>query len=463
MGVFSNKPIQPDVVPTDTIIPLHSIDNRNIYRAVINDLTQCFSEVLDPEILRSSLDTLFGHGNWRKLGARLRIDNAGDLYYHIPERYSTERPAFAYSHEIRPIAIEQDPLASTFPKGTLTPSISPDPLTWGSLARTADTPTKVEDWLYSDKPQLSLHIVSFTNATLVSMTWLHTLLDGLGRYELFKAWTLVMQGRVDEVPDMVGFDVDPLATFGGRAEEECLLKKHQITGFQLVPVVIRCLLERILYPKEATKTICIPASFRAGLKEKAVAEARMENSTAFLSDHDIMVAWWARLALQHLAGKKDRTVALIHIFGNSYPRPIFHGLEETTLARRNDIQKIKDPTRNSQTTRSLCQVIQGKFYTSSFGGGDVVMLVFSNTAKAKFYEADFSAAVVGKRENAVGDKTFGRPKHIHVTGIAADGFSTRNIVRIYGKDHDGNCWLTTTMREENWKSVQEVFDKLAGC
>jgi hypothetical protein len=73
MGIFSSKPAKPVTVSTDTIIPLFSQDGIPSFRALVLDFTMCFDDVLDPEKLRGSLARLMEIGDWRKLGARLRL------------------------------------------------------------------------------------------------------------------------------------------------------------------------------------------------------------------------------------------------------------------------------------------------------------------------------------------------------------------------------------------------------
>lgn len=47
-----------------------------------------------------------------------------------------------------------------------------------SLMRQDGDPTSIDDWLYSDRPLLGLRIVSFDDATLVTLSWSHVVLDG---------------------------------------------------------------------------------------------------------------------------------------------------------------------------------------------------------------------------------------------------------------------------------------------
>ena len=62
----------PERVPTDTVVPFHFFNDTPLWRAFILYTMFSFDDVLDPEALRSSLDTLARREGWRKLAARLR-------------------------------------------------------------------------------------------------------------------------------------------------------------------------------------------------------------------------------------------------------------------------------------------------------------------------------------------------------------------------------------------------------
>lgn len=64
----------PATISTDTIIPVHSQDDTPVYRAIVIDFTLRFDDVLDPEKLRRALARLMEIGNWKKLGARMRVN-----------------------------------------------------------------------------------------------------------------------------------------------------------------------------------------------------------------------------------------------------------------------------------------------------------------------------------------------------------------------------------------------------
>ena len=55
---------------------------------------------------------------------------------------------------------------------------------------------------------LSLHVTSFTDATLVALSWSHVLMDVMGQRALLHAWSLVLAEKDSEVPKMLGAHED---------------------------------------------------------------------------------------------------------------------------------------------------------------------------------------------------------------------------------------------------------------
>jgi hypothetical protein len=73
MGLFKAAHKPPAAVSTDTVIPGHFFDDNSINRSVLLYITLRFDHVLDPERLRHGLESLMQIGDWRKLGARVRL------------------------------------------------------------------------------------------------------------------------------------------------------------------------------------------------------------------------------------------------------------------------------------------------------------------------------------------------------------------------------------------------------
>jgi hypothetical protein len=73
MAIFSRPGPVPPSNPTDEIIPAHPLDNGKIVRGMVLEFAYRFDDVLDFKKLQVSFDRLLQIGEWRKLGARLRI------------------------------------------------------------------------------------------------------------------------------------------------------------------------------------------------------------------------------------------------------------------------------------------------------------------------------------------------------------------------------------------------------
>lgn len=58
----------------DRVIPLHLWDDVPYTRAVSLNVTLRFEEVLETKKLHASVNRLLEIGDWRKLGARLRLN-----------------------------------------------------------------------------------------------------------------------------------------------------------------------------------------------------------------------------------------------------------------------------------------------------------------------------------------------------------------------------------------------------
>lgn len=93
-----------------------------------------------------------------------------------------------------------------------------------------------------------------------------------------------------------------------------------------------------------------------------------------------------------------------------------------------------------------------------YGDPGMVPVMISNWSKARFFETDFSAAVVRPGlDPATRPNRVGRPSYIQPNGIV-NGMPTRNSFPIVGKDAAGNYWLSGTLRKGLWGQVQEEMD-----
>ncbi|KAI1448577.1 hypothetical protein F5Y02DRAFT_274756 [Annulohypoxylon stygium] len=488
-------PRAPPTISSDTIVPLNRFDDAPLTRKVIVEFTMRFDDVLDPEKLRTSLDKLLSRHDWRKLGARLRLNTNGRLEYHIPESFSEERPSFTYSHVTHDIEIYRHPTGSRIPRPTAKPTVLSDPEDYAPLLRRWGAPRKLADYLYSDLPQLSLHIVSFKDATVVSLSWPHTLLDAMGRRTLLDAWTAVLERREEDVKPLAGVLDDPLETLGSNPEEPYVLAHRRLTPLQALLFAISYIWTVAFWaPGEETRMVCVPGSHIQSLHRGAMAylttqtppdESEKEELKVkpFVSEGDVMSSWITRLAMLPLR-RTDQTVSIMNAFnmrsvltkdllppthayvGNAvagvyafvsmrdlFTRPLGH----TAAAVRRSI--AEQGTRQQVEARAAVDLAMGKRGKAAvYGDQKMAPVMISNWTKAKFFETDFSAAVIrpgidpARRSNKIG-----RPSYVQPNGLA-DGIPTRGSFPIVGKDAAGNYWLSGTLQKGAWRRVQEELD-----
>jgi hypothetical protein len=81
LGLAPKRP-QPKRVPTDEVVPMHLFDDTSWLRGYTLIWTFRFDDVLDADMLCTSLSELFQTDGWRKLGGRLR-QRVGDSPFRL--------------------------------------------------------------------------------------------------------------------------------------------------------------------------------------------------------------------------------------------------------------------------------------------------------------------------------------------------------------------------------------------
>lgn len=94
--------------------------------------------------------------------------------------FDDKRVPFAFDRELLGTSIDSHPLASRLP--TASSSNKPQILGLGEdfvqlIWRPGD-PKTLEDYIFSDRPMLGARIISFIDATLLTISWSHILIDG---------------------------------------------------------------------------------------------------------------------------------------------------------------------------------------------------------------------------------------------------------------------------------------------
>ncbi|KAI7225547.1 hypothetical protein KC330_g9097 [Hortaea werneckii] len=517
MNLFRSKPkLQPPPkVPSDEVIPLHYLDDQFYTRALVLHFFSRFDDVLDPEKLRKALERLLQIGGWRKLGARLRLNDAGRLEYHVPAEYTAERPRFSFTRVNTGISIEEHYIARRIPRnssGSQKPVLFEDAAHFSDLIYSPDTPTKLEDWLYTDKPPLSLHIVTFTDATVVGLSWSHTLLDAMGRHLLQRAWTAVLQGREQDVPPFQGYYEDPITPVVDQTSpEQHVLYDHLLSGFGFFVFVMYMILEFVWWPRQSSRIILLPGPYVQDLRQQALQDlhAKKEENNdrePFISEGDIIFAWLAQKTIQALRPSPTTPVNLTLILNlRGSASPVFPSPEEEayignaalasiTLTTAGDLlhddslSKTADRIRRDLELQRTPQNLQAFLslhhrevrtkggHSPLFGPKGQLMLSLSNWHRGRFFEQDFSAAAAvatatagvtkgGDSDGCSGRsletttkraEEIGRPSFVGVTGHE-NGFQVRNAGPCLGRDAKGDWWISWALRDEAWGAFERAL------
>ncbi|KAG9186436.1 hypothetical protein G6011_09544 [Alternaria panax] len=485
----------PKRISTDIIIPLHSRDDTYQNRRFSVECAMRFDDVLDTQKLADALWKLLEKPGWRKLGARLRMNSESRrLEYHIPAQYTKDRPPINFTRSSHDMHLEEHPIGSKFPRVKDTDQIQffDGLFSLRGLTQTEGSTMVLDDWLYSDKAQLGLHVVNFQDATLVTLTWSHTLLDIVGQGELLRAWTAVLEGRDRDVPEFWGYDFDPLEKLGVPVEHDDTTSKDNIAEKQVsetderkswarmtissikaglqrflnLKYVFVYLYSRIFKSKktQSWRMLYMPAFYMARLRTSAMrdiasldpSQITYHNTSSaspepFLSDGDIFSAWLTR----HLVTCNPA------LFDSSPMRPLLFlnvlGLRDvlSTATSRADVtsqftmeQFLSLPLGHvaarlrrdlvEQATREVIEANQRASRSeqkTDTAPRDAAMapVVFSssNWAKAKLFETDFSAATVDSGELESGDGVK-RGKPTWIAGYWTDARVLENEVRTGG-------------------------------
>ncbi|KAK2879482.1 hypothetical protein FQN49_000840 [Arthroderma sp. PD_2] len=471
------------VTSTDEVVPLRKFDNIPASRNSILYSTFVFDDALDSVKLRSSLESLIERAGWNKLAGRLWQNETGEYVYHIPLQFTKGRPPVRFHHVEYDMAMAEHPLASKLRsmKPSPTPAVMADPNSFRSLVLHPDIPTKLSHYLNKDEPQLGLVVVSFRDATLVTLSWPHTLFDALGFGELVHAWSLMLQGQLDKIGTPHDAGTDPLAELGCYPTEPYKQKDVQLSWLQMAFWLFWFVYEAI-FSTHQSQTICLPPNFTRKIRKDALNELDLETEDGvhpFLSEGDVVSAWWARVCVAHQKNMNKLTnvfcalgyrgvlaqdllpsnkpylsnaVGMLSVLIPSnvlVSRPLSYAAAQirrslTNLRTRAQVEAYVALCRESKQLRP-----------PMFGIVDTRMIVISNWTKAKLFDLDFSAAVI-PRGTVDSSCRQGFPIY---TQCLFNGPIRYNLAMILGKDADGNFWINGITERDQWTRIKEAILK----
>ncbi|KXJ86494.1 hypothetical protein Micbo1qcDRAFT_198236 [Microdochium bolleyi] len=205
-------------IEQDEVLPVFAFDDTALNRIMNVTGLLRYDAVLDAGKLRDSLASLLHTGGWRKLRGRLRLDDQDKLCIAVPRTSSSStryRPALRFRQTVLGQRIATHPLASRLAQHRTRSSVQEAIAGFSSSASASLSPNpnpgkgsrKILDFLVPpdwprtlaeyvdpdrDEPVLGLHVLSFTDATIVVLGFSHVLMDGGGLEALLGSWAGVL-------------------------------------------------------------------------------------------------------------------------------------------------------------------------------------------------------------------------------------------------------------------------------
>ncbi|KAK7956147.1 BCL5p [Apiospora aurea] len=384
-------------------------------------------------------------------------------------------------------------------------------------------PNNINHYFSTDEPLICLHIHSFTDGTLVSITFPHLLSDAMGTAGLLQAWSGLLRdpshtsrvhlaGAREDVVAHVGTEGDKTAR-----KTKFVLEDKQTTGIALFLFIARYAMDLWAHRNVETRHIYLPAGFvsrlRCEAKEEWMAGSADDSRTKpvpFLSDGDLITAWGARMVLSSASSKGSALICNVfdmrqRLLGLSAPSPssssssylqnlilpstTFLDAEEARTLSTSQIARRVRRALVEQTTdaqvRSLMRIARAWFSRLGtmplFARWDTNrVFACTNWSKARFFHHAglFVPATTAnttvtttplsshRKEMCKNDDACKRrvkkkeKKPLAFWGTTLAVHDTpRDAFVVYGQDHDGDYWVHAYLRKETWDLIQLELDQ----
>lgn len=326
----------------------------------------------------------------------------------------------------------------------------------------------------SERPITGLRVVSFKDATIVNFHWLHIAADAMALKAIPDNWMLVLRGRESEIPSQYGFDTDPLAELGMHPVEKFDLAGRELSKLGTASYALRNGYSIVIGKKE-NRTLCIPALFMEKLWKRAREElAARGRKDQFLTDNDIITAWFSRLAFSHLPPDKPVTIMQAMSMRRALERDLLppgrpfvsncHSFTSVLRTKKEvdrslgglagDIRQGVNKHGTREQIEAYNSIVRANEWPLGpmpvlFGQANMHHIGYSNWKKTEVNLVDLSTACVTKRDTPLYPSFVSQVQG----GIAyPDGFI------ITGKDVYGNYWLEGYRPSGLWAHIEKSLE-----
>ncbi|KAF5667261.1 hypothetical protein FHETE_5964 [Fusarium heterosporum] len=475
--------------PSDDVIPVHLFDDSAAARGIVLVWTFQFEDVLNPQNLHDSLSALFDLPGWRKLGGRFRLKTNGGLEIHVPRDFSDDRPPVYFTQGKHDIPMSEHPLASKLPQPNGNIATFPGPKEFCSLGLGPGTPRNMDDFTCSDKPQFCLHVQTFTDGTLVSVSHSHVSTDLMGLASIFEAWSLVLAGKSETVATMFGYGEDVFDDILKSApQERHTLADKVLDGWRFKYWGMRSLYESWQCSEIQSRTLCVPKSAVDKMMQQARNHLSALNSQApipFISEGDVFTAIACRMLARYQGQGSQRELTTIMAidprsrvksvftpnlaYVQNSPNNIFYfcradevsqlPLGQLALLVREAIQTQATEEQLKAATVLSVESMKATKMPVIFGDMNMAAQFMSNWTKGKLAEKmDFGAAVEREARPETRRGKRGHPIYYQASDPSHNTVSViSSVFVVMSKDYEGNTWFSNSLPTEMWSDLMEFL------
>ncbi|EHK22058.1 uncharacterized protein TRIVIDRAFT_126992, partial [Trichoderma virens Gv29-8] len=459
-------------------LELSSFDDNLVNRSVNVNLLLFFDTVLNAERLHSTLETLARSEHWNRISAERKIQVSHRLSYNNLSAIALISP-IEYMNTVENRRILVHPKVAKLLEITTVPTVL------GTMKDIQDILClSVKGFEKRLDKQLGLHVVSFLDATSIILRWHHTLCDATGMSLIVQAWTALLRSDPGGIPKIMNTNVDHLADIGRNPPEPHYLESKRMT---FMGTMAKLAYENIggIFTGFETRAVCLPAAFLK--KYRAHAEANLDYSgqghkPEFLSDSDLISAWWTRLLIfSQTSTPSDVSVAINNAVSyrsalqpdplpestNFLPNAV--GFATAMITAKDVLEKnvsyiacaVRDSILKSKT-RGQAEVWGALLRNSPqqmfplFGSASTYLVFITNWSKSNFLAMNFSAAEAGDvTKDNIGQVGSGLPRIL----AAWPTPNFMNGIIILGKDSVGNYWVNITLTAKLWNKFVPLMEK----
>lgn len=400
-------------------------------------------------------------------------------------KFSLKRPPVTYSHDdLSSISITDHGLASKLPIPTEKMSIQPNPYNLIDLGVRPNMPKTIEEMVDCDLPQISLHITSFRDATLVGISWPHSVMGSQGFVTFLHAWSLVVGGKESEVPRLLGTSSDVLLEMedaeAPSSRQEWLVRKSRLAGGMLIMSLLRLGWSLLCSPREV-RTVFIPQMALERLQGACQDEIdKMDKGQKESVDEEVtLIAWFARLAAS-VTTSGNKPVTIINLLnakqclssmldqGGVYVQNMLgytFSFLPGQVARGELGPLVQEHSRHirEQSSEQQCLSFLRTYRRATNGGRAFRLLYGPSNAHVigcnSFVSADlmhtvnFSAAVLSSTPETGKGTPLGAMTcfYYHIVNNRLGGGP--DCVYLLGKDHGESLWVVAALPPKVWEKV----------